>query len=108
MQVGMLDYLRSLWNEEWQPASPWNLLGWITFFAAFLLYAASEHGQGLCIDNMNLVVHEAGHALFGWFGSVPGLLGGTALQLLVPLLLASYFFVQRAGGGSRVLPVFLF
>ena len=57
---------------------------------------------------MNLVVHEAGHALFGWFGSVPGLLGGTALQLLVPLLLASYFFVQRQAAAVAFCLFFFF
>jgi hypothetical protein len=33
--------------------------------------------------------------LFGWFGPVLGLWGGTILQWLVPLLLAAYFFTQR-------------
>jgi hypothetical protein len=91
----MLEYLESLWREDWRPTPPWALLGWIAFFMLFLFYAAAQHGQGLFIDNVNLVVHEGGHALFGWFGYMPGLCGGTALQLLVPLMLASYFFVHR-------------
>jgi hypothetical protein len=41
------------------------------------------------------VVHEGGHLLFGWFGATLGLWGGTILQWLVPLLLATYFFHQR-------------
>ena len=95
MQSNMLQYLRSIWNEEWQTDSRPVLIAWAGFLFLFLLYAALQHGQGLLIDNVNLVVHEAGHALFGWFGDFPGLCGGTALQLLVPLLLASYFFLQR-------------
>ena len=91
----MLEYLQSLWNEDWQPAALWAVFGWFAFFVLFLFYAASQHGQGLFIDNVNLVVHEAGHALFGWFGFVPGLWGGTVFQLMVPLMLACYFFVQR-------------
>ena len=49
----------------------------------------------LFIDLANLVVHEGGHLLFGWFGATLGLWGGTILQWLVPLLLAAYFFTQR-------------
>jgi hypothetical protein len=108
MQVVMRDYLRSLWIEEWQPTSQWALLGWICFFVLFLVYASSQHQQGLFIDNVNLVVHEGGHALFGWFGNMPGLLGGTALQLVVPLLLASYFFGQRQAAAFAFCLFFFF
>jgi hypothetical protein len=104
----MREYLKSLWNEKWQPASPFALLGWIVFFVLFLFYAASQHEQGLFIDNVNLVVHEGGHALFGWFGNMPGLLGGTAMQLTVPLLLASYFFVQRQAAAFAFCLFFFF
>ncbi len=37
------------------------------------------------LDGVNLVIHEAGHVVFAPFGEVPGLLGGTLLQLAVPL-----------------------
>ncbi len=47
------------------------------------------------IDNINLPVHEAGHLLFGPLGDTLGLLGGTLLQLLLPLAFASYFTAQR-------------
>src|SRR5258708_4335768 len=53
------------------------------------------HGGFLLIDSANLVVHEGGHLLFGWFGRTIGLWGGTILQWLVPLLLAGYFFRTR-------------
>jgi hypothetical protein len=91
----MLEYLQSVWDEGWRPSSAWALWSWTAFFAAFLLYAWSQHGQALFIDSANLVVHEAGHALFGWFGSTLGLWGGTLFQLMVPFLLATYFFFQR-------------
>ncbi len=47
------------------------------------------------IDNINLPVHEAGHLLFAPFGDTPGLLGGTLLQLLLPLAFAAYFTVHK-------------
>lgn len=51
------------------------------------------------IDGANLVVHEGGHSLFGWFGPTLGLWGGTLLQWLVPFLLAAYFFAERQVAG---------
>ncbi len=47
------------------------------------------------IDNINLPVHETGHLLFAPFGDTLALLGGTALQLLLPLAFAAYFTMQR-------------
>ena len=104
----MLRHLKSVCNAEWQPVSRWALYAWAAFYALFVAYAASQHGEGLLIDNVNLVVHEGGHALFGWFGSFIGLCGGTALQLLVPLMLASYFFVQRQAPGLAFCIFFFF
>lgn len=104
----MLEYLRSLWNEDWHPIARWVIWAWLAFFTLFLFYAWSQHGQGLFSDNVNLVVHEAGHALFGWFGQTLGLWGGTLFQLLVPFLLASYFFSQRQAPGFAFCLFFLF
>lgn len=95
----MLDYLRSMWDEPWKPISRPAIVAWLVFYAVFLLYAFSAHGGYLFIDSANLVVHEGGHNLFGWFGPTLGLWGGTLLQWLVPFLLAVYFFTQRQAPG---------
>jgi hypothetical protein len=91
----MLDYLRELLDEPWKPVSRWEACAWLAFYLGFMGYAFSKHGEFLFIDSANLVVHEAGHLLFGWFGATLGIWGGTLLQWLVPLLLAAYFFYQR-------------
>ena len=75
---------------------------------AFLFYAFNAHGEFLFIDSANLVVHEGGHNLFGWFGPTLGLWGGTLLQWLVPLLLAIYFFSQRETAGFAFCLFFFF
>ena len=75
------------------------LVAWLAFYTAFLVYAWNAHGAGLFIDGANLVVHEGGHNLFGWFGPTLGLYGGTLLQWLVPFLLAVYFFTERQIAG---------
>jgi len=91
----MLDYLQSMRDEPWKPVSRPAIVAWLVFYAVFLVYAFSAHGGYLFIDSANLVVHEGGHNLFGWFGPTLGLWGGTLLQWLVPFLLAVYFFTQR-------------
>jgi hypothetical protein len=91
--------LESLLDEPWKPVSRTELVAWLIFYVAFLAYAFSAHGGFLFIDNVNLVVHEGGHNLFGWFGPALGLWGGTLLQWLVPFLLAAYFFTQRQTAG---------
>src|SRR5438309_817286 len=86
-------------ETEWQPVPRWALVAWVGFYALFLAYVFHSHGGFLFIDMANLVVHEGGHNLFGWFGPTLGLWGGTLLQWLVPLLLATYFFSQRETAG---------
>jgi hypothetical protein len=91
----MGDYLRTIWAQDWRPTSRYSVAAWLIFYIGFLVYAFGQHGGFLFIDLANLIVHEGGHLLFGWFGPTLGLWGGTILQWLVPLLLASYFFSQR-------------
>ncbi len=100
----MREFLQSLldelgFDEPWKPVSRQALGAWLVFYIAFLSYAFSVHEGFLFIDTANLVVHEGGHNLFGWFGPTIGLWGGTLLQWLVPFLLAVYFFTQRETAG---------
>jgi hypothetical protein len=95
----MLEYLQSTLEEPWKLVSRPAVVAWLVFYAGFLTYAITAHGGFLFIDSANLVVHEGGHNLFGWFGATLGLWGGTLLQWLVPLLLAAYFFTQRQTSG---------
>jgi hypothetical protein len=86
-------------GHRWKAISRPALIAWLVFYVGFLLYAFQAHGGYLFIDSANLVVHEGGHNLFGWFGPTLGLWGGTLLQWLVPFLLAVYFFTQRETAG---------
>jgi len=104
----MRDYLRSIFDQPWKPVSRPALVGWAVFYVLFLGYAYSAHGGFLFIDSANLVVHEGGHNLFGWFGPTLGLWGGTLLQWLVPFLLAVYFFSERQLTGSVFCLFFFF
>ena len=92
----------------WKPVSRWQAGAWIAFYLAFMAYAWASRGEFLFIDNVNLIVHEGGHLLFGWLGQTLGVWGGTLLQLIVPILLAAYFFVQRQTSGFAFCAFMLF
>jgi hypothetical protein len=59
----------------------------------------SEMGM---LDRVNLVIHEAGHLFFGWFGEFIGVIGGTVGQLFVPAAFTVYFLIQREFYSSSV------
>ena len=99
---------RTLTLDEWKPASRPVALIAIGFYLVFLLYAASNHSGFLFLDNANLMIHEAGHPFFGilgggaetGFGHTLMVLGGTLLELIVPLACAAYFFFRRESTGT--------
>jgi hypothetical protein len=95
-------------GQPWKPVSRPALVAWLIFYGAFLIYAFRADGGFLFIDSANLVVHEGGHNLFGWFGPTLMLWGGTLLQWLVPFLLAAYFFSQRETAGFVFCTFFFF
>ena len=100
--------LKALWDQEWKPVSKAARIGWLAFYGVFMLHALTNRNSFLLIDHVNLIVHEAGHLLFGWFGSTLGLWGGTLLELLVPLALAVHFAYHRQPTGVAFAVFFLF
>ncbi len=44
------------------------------------------------LDNVNLIIHEAGHVLWSIFGEFLHFLGGSLTQILVPLVFVIYFW----------------
>jgi hypothetical protein len=63
------------------------------------LYFCLSRGTYTALDHADLIIHEAGHVLFGLFGSSFEIAGGTLMQVALPLLLVLYFcrHVYRAG-----------
>ena len=95
-------------DEDWKAISKAERIGWLVLYGLFLAYAFTNKSGFLLIDHVNLVVHEGGHLLFGWFGRTLGLWGGTLLELLVPLALACYFVFQRHPTGAAFSSFFFF
>ncbi len=54
------------------------------------------------VDGVNLLLHEAGHPVFGFFGEFVTALGGTLMQLLFPLAFVVHFARSGQGFGAAV------
>lgn len=84
-------------GSYWLPISTGGLValliggGWLLF-----LLATDSDGFIPIVDSFNLIVHEAGHPLFGVFGEWPQWWGGTWMELLVPAVIAFVFWWQRS------------
>ncbi|MCL5287477.1 MAG: hypothetical protein M1453_05725 [Acidobacteria bacterium] len=86
-------------GEDWKRLSNVAFGAWLVFFLGFLWYAAKSDEDFLFLDRLNLVVHEGGHPLFSFFGETMMILGGTLLELIVPLGIAIYFWWHRHTAG---------
>lgn len=87
--------------------TPWRRLGTPaaaslgTLFAIIAwLEAASDPTWVPVLDSVNLIFHEAGHPVFGLLpGETIAILGGTLMQLAVPLLVGGSFWWKRQTAG---------
>jgi hypothetical protein len=75
-----------------------GLAAWTLQFAAAPLAAAGNS----ILHLPNLVFHEAGHVIFSPFGRFVSVLGGSLLQVLVPVILAVALFRQGDLFGTAV------
>jgi hypothetical protein len=102
-----LPFLKAL-EEPWEPVPRALLAVWLIFYSLFLYQAARGQGFLLMMDLIFIPIHEGGHALFRMFGEFLMVAGGTLLQLLVPVLLASYFILHRQVQGAAFCLFFMF
>ena len=59
------------------------------------------------LDDLNLAIHEAGHVVFQPLGDTLVVLGGSVLQVLVPLAFVLYFLRQREPFSAAVIGAWL-
>ena len=60
-----------------------------------LLLAPLDWAMNSFVHLINLVFHEAGHIIFSPFGEFMTILGGSLMQVLIPLICAAAFLVQQ-------------
>lgn len=65
-------------------------------------YLVASRGHYTWIDNADLVIHEAGHGVFMFFGKFIYTLGGTLMQIILPSIIAWYFFRNSYRTGVQV------
>jgi len=78
-----------------KPYSAWdNIKRWIPSIIILpkATYWVLNRGEFGLLDNIDLVIHEAGHFFFMLFGKYIYTLGGTLMQIILPSIIASYFF----------------
>lgn len=102
-----LPFLEAL-EESWAPVPRAVFIVALAFYAIFLFQAARGFGFPQWIDLVFIPIHEGGHLLFRFFGLFLAVAGGTLLQLGVPLMLASYFILQRQVQGTAFCLFFFF
>jgi len=56
------------------------------------IYFVLHRGEYTLLDNFHLIVHEAGHLFFSFFGTFIQFLGGTLMQLIIPILFLIIFY----------------
>jgi hypothetical protein len=64
-------------------------------WTALLLRAPIDSAMNSFVHLINLVFHEAGHIIFSPLGEFMTVLGGSLMQILVPLVCAGAFLVQQ-------------
>jgi len=65
------------------------------------LYWVLNRGDYGMIDNADLVIHEAGHLFFKFFGKYFYTLGGTLMQIIFPSIILFYFFRNNYRTGMQ-------
>lgn len=103
------DRLRELLDEPLTPVTTGRLLAALAAAGIVMLVELlGQEGWVPILDSLNLVFHEAGHPLFGVFGHTIGFLGGTLMQLLVPLLVLGACLGKREAAGIGLAGVWFF
>ncbi|WP_257311762.1 hypothetical protein [Geothrix fuzhouensis] len=102
--------LAEAWEAEWQPVGTAALAGVsLSLLLLAVLAIRSDQGWIPLLDGVNLVFHEAGHPLFGLLGwEALTILGGTLMQLLVPTVAATSFWLRRDAVGATVTGIWVF
>jgi hypothetical protein len=77
-----------------------GLTALLALYGAFFAFTPGHYGW---LDALDLAIHEAGHAIFGIFGVVVGIAGGTLMQLLVPALFLGYFWRRHDRHAATVM-----
>ena len=80
--------------SESKPVSRYEpVIRWIPsiIILPLALYFTLTRGHYGLIDNADLVIHEAGHFFFSFFGKYIYTMGGALMQIILPSIIGFYF-----------------
>jgi len=87
-----------------KPHTNWDeIKNWIPsiIILPIVVYLVFNRGEYGLIDNADLVIHEAGHFFFKFFGKYIYTLGGTLMQIILPSIIFYYFFRNNYRTGMQ-------
>jgi len=61
----------------------------------YVIWYLKQPYQSTILDAFDLLMHEAGHWIFSFFGNFVYLLGGSLNQILIPLIFVCYFWFKN-------------
>lgn len=81
----------------------YGTLHYNVFYALNYSYPFPLNVVHLFVDNFLLIMHEAGHTFFSFLGiRFITILGGSLLQILLPLAIVGYFWINRKKIGIQL------
>lgn len=83
-----MDYSISIKNKVFS----WPKIILVMIITLYMLYYLNNMSDWHFINGVNLIFHEAGHIIFIFFGGFMHTLGGTLMQILIPLIFSLYFY----------------
>lgn len=92
--------MHSLYTNYMKTAGRVVLILICLFFSYQLLFTPSHW---IFVDYFNLLIHEAGHLLFFFFGQFIDILAGSALQIIMPCVFLGYFLRRGEYFNSSVM-----
>ncbi|HZS12653.1 MAG TPA: hypothetical protein VFA38_10410, partial [Nitrospirales bacterium] len=92
----------------WKPVTTAQAIAASVGFALLVYSIATGNRFYWLLNDANWAFHEFGHPFFGLLGEVPGLYGGTLMELIVPLVCVAAFMRQGEPVGTAVAGVWFF
>ncbi|MDO8575217.1 MAG: hypothetical protein Q7R78_00745 [bacterium] len=79
----------------------------IIIISIYVLWFGHDPLGHYFLSSLNLIFHEAGHMLFGLYGETIHILGGSLMQVLIPVVFALYFLNRHELYGLSVMMIWL-
>ena len=83
-------------------AETWRTWRGSVVLLPLVLYFSLTRGDYTLLDGADLIIHEAGHFFFRFFGPFLHAAGGTLMQIILPSLIVWHFTVHGYRFGTQV------